>query len=285
MSSASAPAPVAGSSTRSQPLLKPSKPSLPVPRIPTDNLICLIPWGTKINFLVPWCGVDFGGGIYRTDSVPWTAWLESWYQSFCPMLWDILDEDDGRDLQTLYALEACILANERHGGNQEELDRLEQDFKRLEKRRAERYLSFYVLHIVRYRWLLQHPTGEWDAAIAALEPSDPALLCPFPPESVWPVPTTHPTSPPCHCTTRLTLNTPQFEWARHVLPDLPSEHSRDVGLREIGVDLSTERGRAEFDSQVGEEKKPERRPRQQTSLGVVASAVAWVRGMGWAASF
>ncbi|GAA6035439.1 hypothetical protein JCM8097_000255 [Rhodosporidiobolus ruineniae] len=133
------------------------KPARPVHKIPVDTLAHLIPFGTLHNLLAPLrpAHLSLLGPALSPDPPVWYAWLELWYQMFCPVIFEVLEEDDAADSRALAEWGECHASQRLAGASEDDLMELEDERRRIAKGQVVRWCAIYV-------WPSSHPyPGHW----------------------------------------------------------------------------------------------------------------------------
>ncbi|GAA5953952.1 hypothetical protein JCM10213_001593 [Rhodosporidiobolus nylandii] len=173
------------SSRSSSPPPRPAYLAIPTPAIPLAAIPDLLGWSIIVTYALPNSGFAIADDVAFTAPVPprWTLWLESWYQAFCPILWQLLEKDEKRDNEVNEALMAYRRKRAQEGAAQEELDLLLRDRSRLNERRYTRRARLYGLHAARRRYMdyrLAQPSKPSEADVLRdTEAGDLELFCPF----------------------------------------------------------------------------------------------------------
>ncbi|BGP20355.1 hypothetical protein JCM10213v2_008501 [Rhodosporidiobolus nylandii] len=196
----------------------PSPPTLPTPQLPSSHLVHLLSWPLLVTYLFPSAAshivLPFSFPPLDAENPPrWGLWLESWYRSFCPLLWTWLGEDELQDLEAILdqsdrrdalqeELEGLTLrrAGEGAGGGSSDSERVQKEIDELflweraiQTRRYQRFTAVFGLYIARRKYLEFHQAlpeqnpslspeqqqRRRDEALARAEAGDPALFSPF----------------------------------------------------------------------------------------------------------
>ncbi|GAA5895303.1 hypothetical protein JCM6882_006639 [Rhodosporidiobolus microsporus] len=96
---------------------------------------------------------------------PWSVQAEMWYQNFHPAVWEVLEEDEGKDEAFAEELERrfeAVMEREREAEGvrgKDELERLNKLHSEVNKRRRERWWRLYGAHAVRNMYLQRTRSG------------------------------------------------------------------------------------------------------------------------------
>ncbi|GAA5941683.1 hypothetical protein JCM10213_002337 [Rhodosporidiobolus nylandii] len=156
----------------------PSPPTLPTPQLPSSHLVHLLSWPLLVTYLFPSAAshivLPFSFPPLDAENPPrWGLWLESWYRSFCPLLWTWLGEDELQDLEAILdqsdrrdalqeELEGLTLrrAGEGAGGGSSDSERVQKEIDELflweraiQTRRYQRFTAVFGLYIARRKYL------------------------------------------------------------------------------------------------------------------------------------
>ncbi|BGP21035.1 hypothetical protein JCM10213_002930 [Rhodosporidiobolus nylandii] len=214
------------------------RPHTPTPRVEPQSIQSLLGWGLVANVLLPHAGFAIQGVNAVEDGPPvWPAWLEPWYAMICPVAWELLQPDDELDEAVILALVAYYWAREQAGAEQDELDDIARQTRKLRDRRSERWARVYALHGVRQRFLAYYSKREAGLTadeIVRLHAAQVEDAPPPPPAdlqmTIWPLDLPHspPRAPstsasagrPCNC-----LFGDEPSRAPVYIPDVPTRES------------------------------------------------------------
>ncbi|GAA6021161.1 hypothetical protein JCM10207_008339 [Rhodosporidiobolus poonsookiae] len=217
---------------------KPAHLAFPTPSDPLDKIPSLIGHGVAVSYIYPHCdfnlAIDLGEAA--TEPPRWSVWLESHYRSFCPVVWALLGADEVADKKVLMELLRHRTKRVKEGAEQEEVDGLRLDEKRLHERRWDRDEALYDARQRYLNYCLSgsppHYSRDSDA-LAAAEPGEPRLFSVHAPGTVWPLLSHHDPHPDCRC--KVFASTPG-NVPRLALPDVQTDLSRRIGIQLWGED-------------------------------------------------
>ncbi|GAA5913000.1 hypothetical protein JCM6882_008895 [Rhodosporidiobolus microsporus] len=217
--------------------------------IPLESIPRIIPFATFLTYIAPSCGLKLGDlfapFLTRPGPPQWTAWLEAWYQTYEPTAWQLLGEDDERDVRLMQELDTYCDARRRERHDEDEDEELKwaiRTFQGIVAGRHHRHLQIYSLHVARQAYIRHHQALKQGATesdiLSCLEGNDASL---FPAEaagSVWPLYSAHPNDRwpfrSCPCKMHFSRSLPAAYERRYGLPDATTAEIKRLASEVFG---------------------------------------------------